>query len=477
MRLAPRTDDTHPSHENANERIPSRVHLVGAGGIMMSGIGTILLSRGHTITGSDLLSSKHTARLQELGATIFRGHDVSNLGDTELVVTTAAARDSNSEVVGARERGIPVIGRAEMVRMLMSGRRVLAVAGSHGKTTTTGLLALMTIRGELDPLVLVGGDAPDIGGNARDGNGALAVIEADEYAEAFLQYEPNIALITNIEIDHLDYFGTEERLHAAFRAFAGLLVPDGTMIVCADSPHADALGMAQRKSGANVERYALDVDADWRAVRLRANDLGGYDFTATLHGAELGRISLRIAGRHNVSNALGALAMAMRAGVDFNRAATAASEFAGVDRRFQIVTEVLGITLLDDYAVHPTEVRTTLSAARHRFPGRRLLACFQPHTFSRASYLLEGFRDCFQGLHSLYVLQTYAAREDPDAGMNARDLATQIRAPEAIYVDSLDEAKERVLDDLREGDVFFTIGAGDVTKLGPMLKERLENRR
>ena len=476
MRLVPRAGHDERAQDGSGEPVPQRVHLVGAGGIMMSGIGHILLARGHTVTGSDLVSSEHAERLRAQGATIYEGHAASNLGRAELVIATAAARDDNPELAGARERGVPVLVRAEMVQRLIAGRRVLAVAGTHGKTTTTALAALMAVRGGLDPLVLVGGDSHQLGGNARDGAGGFAVVEADEYAEAFLRYEPQLALITNVEADHLDYFKTEQRLRDAFRAFAARVHAEGALIVCADSPTADAIGAERRASGARVERYALDAEAEWRAVRLRANDLDGYDFTATLDGADLGPVSLRLPGRHNVANALGALAMAMRAGVDFNRAAQAAREFTGVARRFQPVAEAAGVTLMDDYAHHPTEVRATLSAARQRFAGRRLLACFQPHTFSRSAYLLDGFRDCFEGLDALYVLRTYAARETPDAGLDGRGLAAEITTPSAVYLDSFEEAADRIAADLRDGDVFFTIGAGDVTELGPMLRERLEQR-
>ncbi len=456
--------------------LPHHIHLVGAGGIMMSGIGEILLARGHTVTGSDLESSRYTERLREHGATIHRGHAAANLGHPDLVVATAAASEDNPELQIARERGIAVIARAEMVQRLIAERQLLAVAGTHGKTTTTALLALMAVRGGLDPLVLVGGDARDLGGNARDGDGDFAVIEADEYAEAFLQYAPHIALVTNVEADHLDYYGTEERLRGAFRTFAERIVPGGTLIVCADDGGSAALGEERRAAGARVERYAVDTEAEWRAVQLRANDRGGFDFTATLDGHELGRLSLGAPGRYNVANALGALAAAMRAGVDFNRAAQAVQEFSGTARRFDLVGEVAGITLMDDYAHHPTEVRATLSAARQRFPGRRLVACFQPHTYSRSAYLLAGFRDCFHGLDALYLLRTFAARETPDAGLDARGLAAEIGDPPAVYLDSFEEAVERIVGDLRDGDVCFTIGAGDVTELGPMLRERLERR-
>ena len=455
--------------------IPHRVHLVGAGGIHMSGIGQILLQRGHLVTGSDLALSEHTERLVALGGRVFQGHRAENVQDAELVVATAAAKDDNPEIAEARRQGIPLISRAEMVQKLLADRDVIAVAGTHGKTTTSSMVALMTVRGELDPLVLIGGDMRDLGNaNARDGAGRIAVVEADEYAEAFLQYSPRIGLITNVEADHLDYYGTAERLGQAFLAFSRRIRPDGILIACADNTWAASIAGTREAEGAHVERYGIDAtDVEWRATKVRGNDRGGLDCTVLLAGQELGRLSLGVPGRHNLLNALGALAASMRAGVDFHRAAQAASEFQGARRRFELVGEpaVEGgvVTIIDDYAHHPTEVRATLSAARARFPGRRLVACFQPHTYTRSQYLLDDFKTCFEALDALYVLRTYEARETADRGMDAHALAEQIEKPQPIYVDSFEEATERIAADLRAGDVFFTIGAGDVTELGPMV--------
>ncbi|MYI82652.1 MAG: UDP-N-acetylmuramate--L-alanine ligase, partial [Chloroflexi bacterium] len=263
------------------------------------------------------------------GATVYHGHAPSNLGRAVIVVATAAASSDNPELLAARERGVHVLSRAEMVQWLLTGRRVLAVAGSHGKTTGTALLAEMAVHGGLDPLVLLGGDSPGLGGNARDGAGEHAVVEADEYAEAFLEYEPEIAIINNVEADHLDYYGSEERLRAAFAAFAERVRPDGLLLVGADSEAADEIGRARRAAAARVERFGFAQDAEWRAEQLRVNDLGGLDATVLLEGVQLGRLSLRVPGRHNVLNAIAALAAAMRAGVDFKRAAQAASGFSG----------------------------------------------------------------------------------------------------------------------------------------------------
>ncbi|MEX2447107.1 MAG: UDP-N-acetylmuramate--L-alanine ligase [Dehalococcoidia bacterium] len=470
-----------PRQQRGNGALPQRVHLVGAGGVHMSAIGQVLRARGHEVSGSDLAASQYTDRLQALGATVHIGpHDAAYVGEAQLVVATAAAKPDNPELIAARERGVPVILRAEMVQRLIADRDVLAVAGTHGKTTTTAMAALMAVRGDLDPMVLLGGDARDLDdANVRDGAGPVAVLEADEYAEAFLEYEPRIALVTNIEADHLDYYATEERLREAFAKFAARVKPGGTLIACADSPYALALAEERRAAGAWVERYAIDhEDAEWSVRRVRGNDRGGLEATVHLEGVELGRLSLSVPGRHNLLNALGALAAAMRAGVDFHRAAAAAAAFTGTRRRFEVKGEVPRdgdtITVIDDYAHHPTEVRATLLAARQRYPGRRLVACFQPHTYSRSTYLLDGFRTCFEGLDELYVLRTYEARETADSGMDARALAAEITRPAATYLDSFEEAAERIAAALRPGDVCFTLGAGDVTDLAPMLLARLE---
>jgi UDP-N-acetylmuramate--alanine ligase len=459
---------------------PERVHLVGAGGVHMSAIGQLLLARGHTVTGSDLAPSDYTRRLEQQGATIYDGHSAANLGEAQLLVATAAAKQDNPELVAANERGVPVILRAEMVQRLIADREVLAVAGSHGKTTTTNLLALMTERGELDPLVLLGGDSPELGGNVRHGEGKHAVLEADEYAEAFLQYAPKIALVTNIEADHLDYYGTEERVHAAFAQFASQVVSDGLLIVCADSPGSAALGDARAETGAHVERYGIENEADWRARGLRANDRGGLDFSVELDGRELGKMSLAVPGRHHVADALGALAVAMRAGVDFHRAAAAASDFRGARRHFEEIGEAVRdgqpITVVDDYAHHPTEVKATLAGARQRFSGRRLVGCFQPHTYSRSSYLLEAFRTCFETLDVLYMLPTYAARETAEAGMDAHALAAEISSPTPVELESIEAGASQIAADLQPGDVFITLGAGTVTEMAPAVLRELGGR-
>lgn len=466
-----------------HETIPHLVHLVGAGGIHMSAIGQILLARGHQVTGSDLVASKHTRRLEALGGTVHRGHAAEHVGDAGMVVTTTAVRPDNPELVAATERGTPVLTRAEMVQMLLADRHVLAVAGTHGKTTTASLLAFVAVEGGLDPIVLLGGDARDLGdANALDGQGRTAVLEADEYKAAFLHYEPQLAIVTNVEPDHLDYFDTEDALLQVFLDFSRRIRPGGLLVVCTDCPAARSLGERCAAEGTRVERYGTTgPDLDWYATDLSVNGAGALDFTLQRHGEPLGGVSLAVPGHHNVLNATAALAAAVHAGVPFDVAADAAIRFRGVRRRFEVIADIDTpegpVTVVDDVAHHPSEVRATLDAATQRFAGRRLIGCFQPHTYSRTRYLLDEFRACFASLDELYVVPTYAARETSTQGLDAHALVDAVERPAAVHLDSLDEAVERLAEVLRGGDVLFTLGAGDVTTVAPRVADALMHRR
>jgi UDP-N-acetylmuramate--alanine ligase len=448
----------------------------------MSAIGQILLARGHRVSGSDLVTSEHTRRLEALGGTVQTGHAAEHLGGADLVVTTTAIKPDNPELLAAQRRGTPVVTRAEMVQRLVADRDVHAIAGTHGKTTTASLLAVMTITAGLDPLVLLGGDARDLDdANARDGDGPIAVLEADEYKGAFLHYEPQVAVVTNIEPDHLDYFQTPEAMGEAFLQFARRIRRGGLLLACADSPGAAALAGESAATGTRVERYGTGGrELDWCAADLRLNELGAFDFTVLRGGEWLGSVSLAVPGRHNVLNATAALVAAVHAGVTPEVAAEAAGRFTGARRRFEVIAEIDTpegpVTVVDDFAHHPSEVRATLAAAEQRFAGRRLVGCFQPHTYSRTRYLLDEFRACFGPLDALYVVPTYAARETADQGLDGRDLLAALDRPDARYIDSLDEAVERLAADARGGDVLFTLGAGDVTTVAPRVAEAVRRR-
>ena len=468
--------------------VPERVHLVGIGGIHMSGIARILAHYGHRVSGSDLHLSPLTEELERLGVAVYKGHDADHLGDPGLVVYTSAAHAGNPEIAEARRRGIETIKRAEMVARLMAGKKVVAVAGSHGKTTTTTLIATILTRAGLAPTVLLGGESVDLGGNAVAGDGEYFVVEADEYDRAFLHYRPHLALVTNIEPDHLDVYGSLEELSAAFRQFLSQVENSGYIVACKDSPALQAplpstVGDDMYPNPVHVVSYGLSLEADWRARDVRVvhekegeKGLGVSTFMVDYRKQVWGEVVTQLPGVHNVVNCLGAIAAASALGVDHATIRSAVAAFRGVRRRFEFVGAAAGVTVMDDYAHHPTEIRATLAAARERFPGRRLVVLFQPHTYSRTAYLLEEFRTCFSGCDALFIAETYAAREEPSQGMDAEQLAAEITAPPAVYAGPVAEAAQTAAAHLREGDVFFTIGAGNVDAAGPLVLEALRSR-
>ncbi len=462
--------------------IPQRVHLVGVGGMHLSAIARILAARGHTVTGSDTALSPLTDELAALGVMVREGHKAEHIGDAELVVTTSAAAGDNPELIEAGRRGVPVLKRAEFIAHLMAGRRSVCVAGTHGKTTTSGLIATLLVEAGREPTYLIGGavrnlrtDAAPGGTNAAPGDGDEIVVEADEYDRAFLEYSPDVAVVTNVEPDHLDIYGSFDELRSAFAQFMSQVRPDGTLIVCADSPALREL-VAAGGHAATVETYALGREADWTAAEIEPLPDGGQRF-GVYHGGEFyGRFEIALPIRHNVANALAGIAAGHALGLTPDEMRAALAVYGGARRRFELVGEAAGVTVMDDYAHHPTEVADTVAAARGRFPGRRLVACFQPHTYSRTQYLLEEFRTCFRGLDDLLLVPTYAAREPASAGMDARALAMAIESPRPLFGENFDEAADAALGLLGDGDVFFTIGAGDIDALGPLVLDGLRRR-
>jgi UDP-N-acetylmuramate--alanine ligase len=454
--------------------ITGPVHLVGIGGIHMSGIGRLLLQRGVAVSGSDLRRSHLTDDLEAIGARIFEGHAAEHLpADASLVVTTAAATPDNPELVEAQRRGLPVILRAEMVARLLEGKRLVAVAGSHGKTTTSALIAFILERAARHPMYLLGGESPDLGGHAAWGAGDIAVVEADEYRRAFLEYSPSIAVITSVEPDHLDDFGSAQAYIHAFLAFGRRLLPGGLLLACADDPGARYVSDVLGDDPLRHETYGTEGTRYWRARNVDLAPTGAR-YTLERGGTPLGDIEVRVPGLHFVRNSLAAAAVALHLGVDFETVRQAVAAFRGARRRFELVGEAGGVTVMDDYAHHPTEVRATIATARTAFPGRRLIGIHQPHTYSRIAYLWDDWLTCFAGLDLLVVVETYAARESPTAGRSASDLAAAIAAPPALYAADFDEAARLALAHARPGDVVFTIGAGDVNEVGPRLLEALQ---
>jgi len=464
----------------AVEAIPQRVHLVGVGGIHMSGIAQVLRARGHSVSGSDLYLTPLTEKLEAMGVTVSRGHDAANVGEAELVVYTSAAHEDNPEIIEARRRGLPTIKRAQMVARLMEGKRSIAIAGSHGKTTTSSLIAFMLWQAGRSPTFMVGGEMVGLETNAMPGEGPDFVVEADEFDAAFLNYHPDIALVTNVEPDHLDIYGSFERLKDTFRQFLSQIKPNGYIVACRDDPALQAILRETAGDDVNlpvhVVSYGLDPSSEWLAEGISSKGVDGYTFVVKCGKQVYATFETRLPGIHNVSNALGAIAVGSILGLPLEAMRRSVAEFRGVKRRFQPVGEAAGVTVMDDYAHHPTEVRATLAAARDRFPGRRLVCLFQPHTYSRTRYLLDGFRTCFADCDVLLIAETYAAREEPSAGMSAEELAREVRQPRARYAGDLAQSAAAAAALLAPGDVFFTVGAGDVEKVGPMVLEALKSR-
>ncbi len=447
------------------------VHIVGVGGMHMSAIAQLLHERGERVRGSDTEPSALTRKLEALGVTVFPEHAAENLGDARCVAATAAVGEDNPEIVEARRRGLPVLGRAEVVAGLMEGKRVIAVAGSHGKTTTTSLIAFILERAGRRPMYLIGGESRDLGGNASWGGGAVCVVEADEYQRAFHAYTPDVAVITNIDADHLDLYGTAEAYEEAFLTFARRIRARGRLLVGGASEGGARVAAAIGDAIA-VETYGLDEGCTWQATDI-ALDESGATFTVRREGAPQGSLTIALPGEYAIENTLAAAAVCLGEGVAFAAIHEAGASFRGAKRRFEQIGEAGGVLVIDEYAHHPSEVRAVLGAARRRFPGRRLIGVHQPHTYSRIAYLWEAWLDCWEDLDELVILETYAARETPAEGRTAEDLAREIAGPPASYAADFNAAVEQTAALARAGDVVLTIGAGSVTEVGPMLLERL----
>jgi len=443
-----------------------RIHFVGIGGIGMSGIAEVLLNLGYEVSGSDLKASETTRRLASLGGRVELGHDAAHVGGADVVVTSSAVRRDNPEVLEARRRKVPVIPRAEMLAELMRLKQGVAIAGSHGKTTTTSLAAHWMAHAGLDPTAVVGGKVNAFGSNAKLGKGDWIVVEADESDGSFLHYTPTLVVVTNIDPEHLDYWKTEAALKQGFADFVNRVPFYGTAVLCLDHPGVQSILPRVEK---RFVTYGEAPQADYRATRIEV--LGPrVAFEAARRGEPLGRFELQMVGRHNALNALAVVALADEMGVPTETVREALSSFQGVQRRFTVRGEAAGVTVVDDYGHHPAEVRATLRGAREAY-GRRVVCVFQPHRYTRTKALLGDFATAFNDADVLLVTDVYAASEEPLPGASGEALAEAVRAcghRDASFVPR-GHLAEAARDRLRPGDVVLTLGAGDVTHVGPEL--------
>ena len=454
------------------------VHFVGIGGSGMSGIAEVMLSLGYAVQGSDLKANKQTRRLENQGATVFIGHAPDNIANADAVVVSSAVDETNPEVAAAREQLMPVVSRAEMLAELMRFRYSVAVAGTHGKTTTTSLVASVLAEGGLDPTFVIGGRLKSADANARLGQGDYLVAEADESDASFVHLKPMLAVVTNIDADHMStYDGDIEKLKGSFIEFLHNLPFYGLAVVCTDDPGVtDILA----DIGRSVTTYGINGEADVRATNIVFNS-GTTDFDVERKGnTDSLHIRLRLPGLHNVRNSLAAIAVADELQIGDDAVVKALQEFEGIDRRFQrlgdIETAFGTVMLVDDYGHHPTEIAATLSAARTGWPERRIVLVFQPHRYTRTRDLMDDFATVLSDLDVLVLLDVYAAGEDPITGADGRAMARAIRSRgsvEPVFVESLDGLYPVLMDLLTDGDLLLTMGAGDIGAYASTLPELL----
>jgi UDP-N-acetylmuramate--alanine ligase len=452
------------------------IHLVGIGGAGMSGIAEVLLTLGYKVTGSDLQYSDTIRRLEELGGRIFIGHHESNVGQAQVVVVSTAVSPTNPEVVAAQQKVIPVIPRAEMLAELMRLKQGIAIAGAHGKTTTTSMVAAVLGQAGLDPTIVIGGKVNALGSHARLGRGDLLVAEADESDGSFLKLSPTMVAVTNMDREHLDHYGSMERLEEAFLEFINRIPFYGLAVLCIDDARIRALlpRVVKRYQTYGIQPVSERTPPDFRATDMVLKK-GETDFRAFYRERNLGPFRLVVPGVHNITNALAAIAVGLELDVPIDLIRKGLASFTGVERRFQVRGEKNGITVVDDYGHHPTEIRATLAAAKQGW-GRRVVVLFQPHRYTRTRDLMDEFAKAFEQADVVFMTDIYAASESPIPGVTGARLADAVRAaghPAVTYVERKQEMAAQVLPTLQPGDVVLTLGAGDIWKAGPELLEKL----
>lgn len=449
-----------------------KVHFIGVGGIGMSGIAEILLSSGYTVSGSDIAESDTTRRLASLGAIIHYGHKEENLNSSDVVVVSSAIDEKNPEIQAARRNKVPIIQRAEMLGELMKMKTSIAIAGTHGKTSTTSMIATIVHSADLDPTIIIGGKVDALGGNAKLGKGDFLVAEADESDKSFLVLPSTIAIVTNIDNDHLNNYGTIQNIKDAFVDFINRIPFYGQAILCADDENVKSILPRLKKP---YTTYGLSPQAELQAKNLDFNNFGT-DFEVWKEEKLLGRARCNVPGKHNVLNALAALATGMEIGLTFEQASKGLAQFKGVRRRFELKGEQGGVKVFDDYGHHPTEIKATLAAARKAWNGR-IVTCFQPHRYSRTQDCYEDFVKAFDDADVVYVADIYAAGEAPLPGISSEKLAEDIRSQghrSAEYIGAVKDVAEKIKGQMQKGDLFLTLGAGNIYSAGEALLKVLK---
>ena len=452
-----------------------RAHFIGIGGYGMSAVARVLLDMGIKVTGSDVAENKLIKRLLERGAIVHIGHDASHVEGADLVVYSSSIPEENVERIEARRKGIPVLHRSQMLARLLNDRFGIAVAGAHGKTTTSSMIALALELCGKDPTFVIGGEILGLDGNAKAGKSMYVVAEADESDGTFLEYYPSIAVVTNVEQDHLEnYDGDFNKLKRAYRQFLSQVKPDGLTVLCLDDPHLREIASQLHN---RVITYGIDRPADYNAVDIRRQGRQ-VSFRVVRGEEELGEMMLNVPGRHNVNNALAALIVCLETGLSFPEAAAALGRFQGAKRRFQLIGEVDGITVVDDYAHHPTEIRATLNGAKAM--GKRIVAVFQPQRFSRTYFLMEEFSRAFDQADEVIITDIYSPPgEKPIPGVTSDRLAQLVRQnsnPNTLYCPAKEDVLNTLLERIRPGDLIMTMGAGDIWRVAQDLVSRLGER-
>ncbi len=444
------------------------VHFVGIGGISMSGLAEILLHKGYTVTGSDLKDSHIINRLKDKGARIFIGHQPSNIQGADMVVHTAAVKEDNPEIREAKNNNIPIMDRATLLGQIMETFPYsIGVSGCHGKTTTTSMLSVIMDHAKLDPTILVGGEVDAIGGNVRTGSSPYFITEACEYVESFLHFKPYIAIILNIDSDHLDYYRDIEHIYQAFLKFARLVPDHGYVIGCSDDP---LVAKLMGEISCNTVSFSIENEGYWKAYDIDYNINGTTTFRVSRGDEHIGEIVLGTAGKHNVYNSLAALAAAHVLSIPFDISRDALINFKGTHRRLEFKGKLGDVTILDDYAHHPTEIKATLEAVKN-YPHNRIWCVFQPHTYTRTHKLFEDFVHAFEKADRVIITDIYAAREKDTGLIHSRDLVKSISQTGQIctYMETFEQVADYLRKNTSPGDIVITMGAGDIYKVGDML--------